>query len=144
VQHLTALEGRATPRNASAAPTALPAAPTYARPVSERTLLYALVQAHYLDFIARHQTRKTTRSGKQPAEPCSARCRESARHGHGPRDSAARDSETPLAVERPSQCALMDQLEQADFEERQHRKNLHIQRGFCCKLRCLVAAPSTP
>ena len=43
---LTALEGRATPRNASAAPTALPAAPTYARHAPERTLLYALVQAH--------------------------------------------------------------------------------------------------
>ena len=57
MQRLTALEGRATPRNASAAPTALPAAlpaaPTNARHVSERTLLYALVQAHYPDFIAR-------------------------------------------------------------------------------------------
>jgi len=53
VQHLTAPEGRATPRLASAAPTALPAAPTYARHVSERTLLYALVQAHNPDFIAR-------------------------------------------------------------------------------------------
>ena len=40
---LSALEGRATPRLASsAAPSALPAAPTYARHVSQRTLLYAL------------------------------------------------------------------------------------------------------
>jgi len=46
VQRLTALEGRTTPRNASAAPTALPAAPTYSRHAPERTLLYALVQAH--------------------------------------------------------------------------------------------------
>jgi len=53
VLRLTALEGRTTPRVASAAPTALPAAPTYARHVSERRLLYALVQAHYPDFIAR-------------------------------------------------------------------------------------------
>ena len=43
---LTAPEGRA-------ANTALAAAPSYARHVPERTLLYALVQAHYLDFIAR-------------------------------------------------------------------------------------------
>ena len=50
---LTALERRATSRRASAAPTAQPAAPIYARHVSERTLLYALVQAHYPDFIAR-------------------------------------------------------------------------------------------
>jgi len=53
VLRLTAPEGRATPRVASAAPTAQAAAPTYARHVSERTLLYALVQAHYPDFIAR-------------------------------------------------------------------------------------------
>jgi len=53
VLRLTALEGRTTPRVASTAPTALPAAPTYARHVSERTLLYALVQAHYPDLIAR-------------------------------------------------------------------------------------------
>jgi len=53
VLRLTALDGRATPRAASAEPTALPAAPTYARHVCERTLLYALVQAHYPDFIAR-------------------------------------------------------------------------------------------
>jgi len=39
VLRLTALEGRATPRNASAAPTALPAAPVYARHAPERTLL---------------------------------------------------------------------------------------------------------
>ena len=50
---LTAPEGRATPRVARDAPTALPATPTYALHVSERTLLYALVQAHYPDFIAR-------------------------------------------------------------------------------------------
>jgi len=53
VLRLTALEGRTTPLVASTAPTALPAAPTYARHVSERTLLYALVQAHYPDLIAR-------------------------------------------------------------------------------------------
>jgi len=61
VLRLTALEGRATPRVASAAPTAQAAAatyaptyaPTYARHVPERRLLYALVQAHYSDFIAR-------------------------------------------------------------------------------------------
>jgi len=53
VLRLTAREGRATPRNASAAPTAQASAPTYARHVSERTLLYALVQAHYPDLIAR-------------------------------------------------------------------------------------------
>jgi len=39
VLRLTAPEGRATPRLASAAP-------TYARHVPECTLLYALVQAH--------------------------------------------------------------------------------------------------
>ena len=50
---LSALEGRATPRVASVAPTTQAAAPTYARHVSERTLLFALVQAHYPDFIAR-------------------------------------------------------------------------------------------
>lgn len=38
---------------ASAAPTAQAAAPTYARHGSERTLLYALVQSHYPDLIAR-------------------------------------------------------------------------------------------
>jgi len=53
VLRLTALEGRATSRFASAAATALPAAPTYARHAPERTLLYALVQAHYPDLIAR-------------------------------------------------------------------------------------------
>jgi hypothetical protein len=36
-------EGRATPCAASAAATALPAAPTYARHAPERTLLYARV-----------------------------------------------------------------------------------------------------
>jgi len=53
VLRLSALEGRATPRLASAAPTAQAAAPTYARHAPERTLRYALVQAHYPDFIAR-------------------------------------------------------------------------------------------
>jgi len=53
VLRLTALEGCATPRLAGAAPTAQAAAPTYARHAPERTLLYALVQAHYPDFIAR-------------------------------------------------------------------------------------------
>ncbi|STY67603.1 Putative transposase [Micrococcus luteus] len=38
---------------ARAANTALAAAPSYARHVPERTLLYALVQAHYPDFIVR-------------------------------------------------------------------------------------------
>jgi len=53
VLRLSALEGRATPRAASAATTAQAAAPTYARHAPERTLLYALVQAHYPDLIAR-------------------------------------------------------------------------------------------
>jgi len=53
VLRLSALEGRATPRLASAGPTAQAAAPTYARHAPERTLLYALVQAHYPDLIAR-------------------------------------------------------------------------------------------
>jgi len=53
VLRLTALEGRAKQRVASAAPTAQASAPTYARHAPERTLLYALVQAHYPDFIAR-------------------------------------------------------------------------------------------
>jgi len=53
VLHFTAREGRATQRVASAAPTALPAALTYAWHAPERTLLYALVQAHYPDLIAR-------------------------------------------------------------------------------------------
>jgi len=46
VLRLTALEGRATSRLASAAPTAQASAPTCARHAPERTLLYALVQAH--------------------------------------------------------------------------------------------------
>ena len=50
---LTATEGRATARAAGAAATAQAAAPRYARHVPERTLLYALVQAHYPDFLAR-------------------------------------------------------------------------------------------
>lgn len=50
---LTASEGRTRPRVARAAPTAPPAAPTYARHVPERMLLYALVQAHYPDLLAR-------------------------------------------------------------------------------------------
>ncbi len=50
---LTAPEGRAAPRVARAANTALAAAPSYARHVPERALLYALVQAHYPDFIVR-------------------------------------------------------------------------------------------
>jgi len=50
---LTAPEGRATSRAAGTAAVARAAAPTYARHVPERTLLYALVQAHYPDFIAR-------------------------------------------------------------------------------------------
>ena len=47
----TASEGRATALAAGA--TAQAAAPRYARHVPERTLLYALVQAHYPDFLAR-------------------------------------------------------------------------------------------
>ena len=50
---LTASEGRARPRVARAAPTAPPAAPSYARHVPERMLLCALVQAHYPDLLAR-------------------------------------------------------------------------------------------
>jgi hypothetical protein len=50
---LTAPEARATARDASAAATAQAAAPRYARHVPARTLLYALVQAHYPDFLAR-------------------------------------------------------------------------------------------
>ena len=50
---LTAPDGRATARAASAAATALPAAPTHSRHAPERALLYALVQAHYPDFVAR-------------------------------------------------------------------------------------------
>ena len=50
---LAAPEGREPPRVARAAATTLPTAPTYARHVPERTLLYALVQAHYPDFTAR-------------------------------------------------------------------------------------------
>jgi hypothetical protein len=53
VLRLTALDGRATARAAGATATALPAAPTYARHAPERTLLCALMQAHYPDFIAR-------------------------------------------------------------------------------------------
>ena len=50
---LTAPEGRATARVAGAASTARSAALTYARHAPQRTLLYALVQAHYPDFLAR-------------------------------------------------------------------------------------------
>jgi hypothetical protein len=50
---VTAPGGRATARAAGVAATALVAAPTYARHVPERTLLYALVRAHYPDFMAR-------------------------------------------------------------------------------------------
>ncbi|MEQ1513080.1 MAG: hypothetical protein ABL934_10435 [Lysobacteraceae bacterium] len=50
---LTATEGRARRGAAGAAATAQAAAPSYARHVPERTLLYTLVQAHYPDFIAR-------------------------------------------------------------------------------------------
>jgi len=53
VLRLTALEGRASPRGASAVATAQAAAPTHARHVSERTLPYGLVQAHYPDLMAR-------------------------------------------------------------------------------------------
>jgi hypothetical protein len=50
---LTTPVGRATARTAGTAATARAAAPTHARHVPERTLLYALVQAHYPDFLAR-------------------------------------------------------------------------------------------
>jgi len=53
VLRLRALEGRASPRAASAAPAAQTAAPIYARHISERTLLYPLVQAQYPDSITR-------------------------------------------------------------------------------------------
>ncbi len=45
-------EGREPARAASAAATVRPM-PRYARHAPERTLLYALVQAHYPDFLAR-------------------------------------------------------------------------------------------
>lgn len=51
---LAAPEGRAPPHLASATAT-VPATPRYARHVPERTLLYALVEAHYPDFLARLQ-----------------------------------------------------------------------------------------
>ena len=50
---LTATGGRATARAAGVAATSQAAAPSYARHVPGRTLLYTLVQAHYPDFIAR-------------------------------------------------------------------------------------------
>ena len=53
----TAPQARATARAAGAATTAQAAAPTYARHVPERTLLYALVQALYPDFLARLEAR---------------------------------------------------------------------------------------
>ena len=40
---------------------------------------------------------KTTRSGNEPAGPCSARCRELVRSGHRRRDDAARAAEIPPA-----------------------------------------------
>jgi len=53
VLRISVLEGRATPGASSAAPAPQTAASTYARRASERTPLYALVQAHYPDLIAR-------------------------------------------------------------------------------------------
>jgi len=50
---LTAPEGGATALAAGAATAAQTTAASYARHVPERTLLYALVQAHYPDFLAR-------------------------------------------------------------------------------------------
>ena len=50
---LSALEGRATHRAVDTAATACAAAPSCAPHVPERTLLYALVQAHYPDFLPR-------------------------------------------------------------------------------------------
>jgi hypothetical protein len=44
---------RATPHAVSASWSARSAAPTYARHAPQRTLLFALVQAHYPDFLAR-------------------------------------------------------------------------------------------
>jgi hypothetical protein len=49
---LAAPEGRATARVARAAAIALAVTPRYARHVPERSLLYALVQAHYPDLLA--------------------------------------------------------------------------------------------
>lgn len=53
---LTAPEGRAAPRVARAANTALAAAPSYARHVPERTLLYALARIF-------HRSRATNEDG---------------------------------------------------------------------------------
>ncbi len=50
---LAAPDGWATARAASVAAAPLPAAPTHSRHAPERTLLSALVQAHYPDFLAR-------------------------------------------------------------------------------------------
>ena len=50
---LAASDVRATGPIANIAAIALPTAPTYSRHAPERTLLYALVQAHYLDFTTR-------------------------------------------------------------------------------------------
>jgi hypothetical protein len=53
VLRLTAPEARGAPGVARAASSPLAPSPTYARHIPERTLLYALVQAHYPDFLAR-------------------------------------------------------------------------------------------
>lgn len=50
---LTAPEGRAARGVAPTASAPLAPSPSYARHIPERTLLYALVQAHYPDFLAR-------------------------------------------------------------------------------------------
>lgn len=55
---LRALEGRATHRAVGTA--ALAAAPSYAPHVPEHTLLYALVQAHCPDFLARLEAEEHT------------------------------------------------------------------------------------
>jgi len=70
---VSALEDRASPRVASAAPTA---APTYARKVPKRTLLCALVQAHYPNFIARLAAEDRSQPGyvRPEFEACAAAC----------------------------------------------------------------------
>ncbi len=72
----TATEGRATARAAGAAATAQVAAPSYARHVSERTLLHALVQAHYPDFIAHLEAedRSLPKHVQAGVERASAQC----------------------------------------------------------------------
>ncbi|KIQ97352.1 transposase InsA [Lysobacter sp. A03] len=48
----------------------------------------AVAAWHSAGHDAEGETRKTTRSGNQPAGPCSARCRKSARNGYGRQGAA--------------------------------------------------------